>query len=459
MSALPNTSNTTNTPIPPVILENKDNLDARNTSVNTPEAPVKPGLANNEPTLQVAPKASESPNTNETTSAPPLPIPAPTISAPENTDGVMAQVEEAKVFIAEVGELAKAFVAQLGSEDKGISKFLALINANDFEGAAALALKLDIKNIGDVQRLIALEDGLNEVTDKIAYITHAPPGTMERLIGLRSDAMQAFSIGDMDTVAMLLAKIQTELKDTQLKFNQEGLKIAEQKRKVHQDERSVKLVETVEKLKSSETTDIISRVFGGIATALSMIIGFILIGTGVLAKAGIALTLVGMAVMAAVTVSQNTGNWMNKVFGESDEGQMAAGIFWSVLGIVLSMGGGLITSKKAVYEVVQTTAMTIKQAVQAAGPFLRTGARIAQGVTAIGQGAVSMAEGGIQIEVGKLKSETTRLNAHMMQMQMVMDNTMEVLQKVIRELDEGVSIASDLIQSSSSGKQKLAQNI
>ncbi|MBE8215834.1 MAG: hypothetical protein HAW67_00490 [Endozoicomonadaceae bacterium] len=396
-----------------------------------------------------------------------LPIQAPDPKI-QHTAETVAKLDNIKTTISSVESALETFT-QEKSVEAPLDQLIKAASQQDEAAFTDLATQFNIESPENIMQMITASEDMIDIEAHIQNIESAPPEVMKKLMSLQLEMTQKMSVGDIDSVSQLISEVQTKLKDTQIKFNQEGIILAQAKNKSLSEQRTVKMVETLKKLAEQSKSDLIGRIFGGIAAAFAMIVSAVLIATGVLSKVGIILTVVSIALMTAMTVSQNTGNWMNKIFGSSDKAQLAAGIMWSILAVALSLGGGAATANKGSYDVATQSiqvvnkfarvASAIKQVGKIGAPLLRHFSKIGQGVSLIGQGSAEMYSGAISIETGKLKAETTRLTAFITEMQLMMDNMVDVLQKIMRELDEGISMSSDLIKDSIEGKTRLAKNI
>ncbi len=76
--------------------------------------------------------------------------------------------------------------------------------------------------------------------------------------------------------------------------------------------RMAQLEEQLKKIAESSNSSSIAKIFGWIGAALSLVIGAVLIGTGVGTAAGVALLAVGVATIAVMAVQETVG--FEKVF-------------------------------------------------------------------------------------------------------------------------------------------------
>ncbi|MCY4472645.1 MAG: type III secretion system translocon subunit SctE [Kistimonas sp.] len=257
------------------------------------------------------------------------------------------------------------------------------------------------------ERLAALQDETLHIFDKVAAIESAPPEVLSELKGASEQLAQALVTGDIEDIARLLTEIQVKLQDTRIKFDEQAIRSSRLKRSQIHDQRIGKLSQAIAKMDEARTAGIVGKVFSAVATALAVVVAAVTIATGVGAKAGVML-IMAATVMVALTISQNTGDWMTNLGGaiKDDKAQLVMGLGWAVLAAVLSLGAGLAGSAaKAPADVATTTVQqTTNAGVQAAQQSANASAQVAQQ----GAGAASQTAQQAAQQTASALQETTK---------------------------------------------------
>lgn len=347
----------------------------------------------------------------------------------------------------------------LTADEEGVSAFDTLTQqlapAEGIEGAdAQMPVSEEIANGLTMDQLVAFDEQASDVLTRVAAIESAPPEVLQRINGLTQEAMLAIQSGNLEDVSALLSRIQTELQDTRVKFDKEALLSAQETRKAQSQQRIEKLQKALEKAEKAKKIGILAKVFGAIATGLAIIVSTVMIASGVLTKVGIILMVASIALMTTMLVSQNTGNWMNKIFGDSQTAQLIAGIMWAVISAALSMGAGFATSGNGAFQAGTQAAKMIAYAKMAGhvGRMAQAGATASQGSADIGA-AVTKSEG------TEYHADATEIYAQMQKMQFFIEDLTEALERSIREISEGEEIASGMMKDVLESKYNVTKNI
>jgi len=385
-------------------------------------------------------------------------LPAPTRDVADTTPEIQEELANSTAGLERYS--VEGVFDQDGDGVSAIDEVLADLAAGKVDSEEALTARIAEEGLEgfDLESLMAFEEVSSDVQMRMAAIESAPPELMKELNGLMGDAERALSMGNIEDVAAILSRIQTKLRDERIKFDQESLIASKEARESVHAGRVEKLVEAIKKMEEQAKTGVIGKVFGAIATALAMVVGTILIATGVLSKVGVVLMVASMALMAAITISQNSGNWMNKVFGENKIAQMVAGIMWSVLAIALSLGASFATAKKGSYDLVQQAVDTTTK--------LATYAKMASHVAKFGAAGAMASSGAADIHAARVgyegnmyKASATDDLAYMTKMQQHMDDMLEAIERAIKEINEGQEIASGMMREALDSKFSVAKNI
>ena len=228
----------------------------------------------------------------------------------------------------------------------------------------------------DPLKLLELQNETMDAFDRIMAIESAPPDVMQQLKADSGRLAKAMLSGDIEDVARILSEVQTKLADTRIKFDEQAIRTSRLKRQQVHKERIGKLSEALEKMKEAKKAGIVGKIFGAIATALAVVVAAVTIATGVGAKAGIML-IMAATIMVAMTVSQNTGDWMTNLGGliKDDKMQLVMGVAWAILAAALSLGAGIAGSAAKAPADAATTA--VQQSTTAAQEATKNAVKVA----------------------------------------------------------------------------------
>ncbi|MBO9480127.1 type III secretion system translocon subunit SctE [Salinisphaera sp. G21_0] len=296
---------------------------------------------------------------------------------------------------------------------------------------------------------------------------------------------------DVDTATQMLMQIQTKLQDSRLVFNQENIKINEQQRQQISEKRLAKIAESIEKAEEAKESGAIAKIFGYIAVALMAVVMAVMFATGVGSPLAMGLMAACLALTVMMTVSSETGDWMNKgvaaifeAFGANeDQAMIGAMVFWSALILVMSLGGafagggasaaataanatsqgtaaaaGGASSAATVTASATTTAATAtaKTAKMAAITTRCTqAARLTGGAAMIADGSVNAHITTLNYDADMLRAEAKELYAWMLANQHAIDNLTEDIQKVIEDMQQVWQVMTSMMKDNHDTMTKL----
>ncbi|MGO0306212.1 type III secretion system translocon subunit SctE [Endozoicomonas acroporae] len=300
---------------------------------------------------------------------------------------------------------------------------------------------------------------------------------------------------DVDTATQMLMQIQTKLQDSRLVFNQESIKINEQKRQQISEKRLAKIAESIEKAEEAKESGAIAKIFGYIAVALMAVVMVVMFATGVGSPVAMGLMAACLALTVMMTVSSETGDWMNKgvaaifeAFGaDEDKAMIGAMVFWSSLILVMSLGGafaggGASAAATAANATSQGTAaaaggassaatVTASATTTAATATAKTAkmaavtARCTQAAKAAG-GAAMIADGTagaytttLNYDADMLRAEAKELYAWMLANQHAIDNITEDIQKVIEDMQQVWQVMTSMMKDNHDTMTKLNSSL
>lgn len=295
---------------------------------------------------------------------------------------------------------------------------------------------------------------------------------------------------DVDTATQMLMQIQTKLQDSRLVFNQENIKINEQQRQQISEKRLAKIAESIEKAEEAKESGAIAKIFGYIAVALMAVVMAVMFATGVGSPLAMGLMAACLALTVMMTVSSETGDWMNKgvaaifeAFGANeDQAMIGAMVFWSALILVMSLGGafagggasaaataanatsqgtaaaaGGASSAATVTASATTAATATAKTAKMAAVTTRCSqaARLTGGAAMIADGSVNVHITNLNYDADMLRAEAKELYAWMLANQHAIDNLTEDIQKVIEDMQQVWQVMTSMMKDNHDTMTKL----
>ena len=136
---------------------------------------------------------------------------------------------------------------QDGDGVSALDEFIAAAEAGDPRDFPTFLAEEGLEGL-NVEQLIEFEETASDVFIHMSNIESAPPEVMAELKGMMNDAERALASGNIEDVAAILSRIQTKLRDSRIKFDQESLNAAKLAREQKSAERGDKLVEALKKM-------------------------------------------------------------------------------------------------------------------------------------------------------------------------------------------------------------------
>ena len=326
-----------------------------------------------------------------------------------------------------------------------------------------------------------------EVRAQLSGLEDGPPELIKEIKGdlskLQADIASG-KISDPEEATLQLMEIQSKLTDRRMKFSQETIEITRAENQKLHKERLQKIVDTIAKMKKAEKSQLIGKIFGWIAVVAMAVATVALAVSTVLTGGATAPALVGVglmigatAIMLTMQVSSETGGWMNKVFGDSEQGQLAASIFWSVLVTVMSVGGSLgVGAAGGAAGAAGGAASTAANASSTAANTAATAstvttkaikaANLIRQVTTLINAASTAAQGGAGIVTAEhtknaelLRADAKEIQAFILRNGQILEETAEELKKLLEEMQEGVQAMTQIISASHDTKTQISKSI
>lgn len=329
-----------------------------------------------------------------------------------------------------------------------------------------------------------------DVFNKVANITSIPKNLQK---DLQKD-LQAFTLRflgegktiDVDEATMMLMRIQTQLQDNRIQFDQENIKIGKIAKEQASEKRMNKILESIEKAKEAKKSGLIGKIFGGIAVAVMAIVAAVMIvgaaftgGASAIAAAGLMVAATALVIM--MMASAETGNWMMKMFGDSKDAMIGAMVFWSAVIVALSLGaagaGGLAGTGGAAASTASSTAASTTATVTATATNTATTAatsaarvasitsklakalQLAGGASMVASGSAEAVSTTQTYEADTFRADAKKLQAEMLRIQQMIDDNIESIQKAIDELQQGYQVISSIMKANHDTKTTLSRNM
>ncbi|MGI9275659.1 MAG: type III secretion system translocon subunit SctE [Endozoicomonas sp.] len=366
---------------------------------------------------------------------------------------------------------------------------------NSLSGMHSTTARLnDAQANGGDPKLNKVHDLFYDVVLQYTAITEIPDdlradieADLEALTKAAFDSNQPL---DIDSATTMLISIQSKLQNERVKFDQETIRIGQ----INKEQVSSKFIETIRdgiaKAKEAEKSALVGKIFGYLAIAAMAIATAIVAAVGVIFTGGL-LTVVAVGMMLAATtltvammISSETNNFMTNMFGDSKEAKIGAMVFWTAIIMALSLGGavaggfagsaagagagagaGLASGASSGATVAATGANTAATATTTAAKFSALLTKIAKIVQVVG-GVSQVAEGSSQVATSvytyhadMMRADAMEDRAMMARIQQMLDDAMESLQTVIDELQQGYSVAANIIKANHDTKSTLVRNV
>lgn len=303
---------------------------------------------------------------------------------------------------------------------------------------------------------------LQKIVDSIAKVLHAVADNTGSL------AVRIIA-GSADDFEVELAAITDKLKSAQNELKIQEVKVAKAKHEQEMAENQEKIKESEAAAKEAQKSGLASKIFGWISAVVSIVVGAIMVATGVGAAAG-ALMIAGGVMGAVSMVLQEPAvqdamkeaginvDALNKVV-------MALEIAVAVIGAIVTFGGaaaggiaklaaksaGKIAQKvtdiatKAAANMAKIADMGSKAATTTA-KAIRFGAETVDLAVNVGKGTTDAVHASKNAKVTNIQSDITDLRAKMTLSQAVIDKLKEEIAKLMEDFQELMSVIMQMIQ-------------
>ncbi|MET2946919.1 type III secretion system translocon subunit VopB [Vibrio owensii] len=303
---------------------------------------------------------------------------------------------------------------------------------------------------------------LQKIVDSIAKVLHAVADSTGSL------AVKIIS-GYADDFEVELAAITDKLKSAQNELKIQEVNVAKAKHEQEMAENLEKIKESEAAAKEAQKSGLASKIFGWVSAVVSIVVGAIMVATGVGAAAGalmiaggvmgaINMTLQEPAVQEAMKEAGINVDILNKVV-------MALEIATAVIGAVVTFGGAAasgiakLAAKSASSIAQKVTDIATKAATNMAkiadmgskaatttAKAIRYGAETVDLTVNVGKGTTDSVHAANNAHVTEIQADITDLRAKMTLSQAVIDKLKEEIAKLMEDFQELMSIIMQMIQ-------------
>ncbi|KIP75130.1 MULTISPECIES: type III secretion system translocon subunit VopB [Vibrio] len=303
---------------------------------------------------------------------------------------------------------------------------------------------------------------LQKIVDSIAKVLHAVADSTGSL------AVKIIS-GYADDFEVELAAITDKLKSAQNELKIQEVKVAKAKHEQEMAENLEKIKESEAAAKEAQKSGLASKIFGWVSAVVSIVVGAIMVATGVGAAAGalmiaggvmgaINMTLQEPAVQEAMKEAGINVDILNKVV-------MALEIATAVIGAVVTFGGAAasgiakLAAKSASSIAQKVTDIATKAATNMAkiadmgskaatttAKAIRYGAETVDLTVNVGKGTTDSVHAANNAHVTEIQADITDLRAKMTLSQAVIDKLKEEIAKLMEDFQELMSVIMQMIQ-------------
>ena len=308
--------------------------------------------------------------------------------------------------------------------------------------------------------IIKLSTTFLEVADKFSRIKAAPKELRDEITNKVNSFISDLANGkqelDTDTALLKLMKIKTLLNDNRIVLEQKTIKSQQLEKERLANKEMEKILESIEKSKEAKKSGGIGKILGYIGAGLMVVVAAVMVAGAVFtggtsAIAGAALIVAATSLMITMQVSQETGGWMTKMFGEDN--QLAATIFLTAVILVLSLGAGFASGVSAAGTAVDATAKFVIIADK-----ITKGATIAASATQMASATSNGIAAHQRYEATNLSADAKEERAKWLRVQLFIDENMKLLIKMISDINIPIQDIVDAYKTTADSKSKVLRN-
>jgi hypothetical protein len=317
------------------------------------------------------------------------------------------------------------------------------------------------------EEIIKLSNTFFEVIDKFSRIKSAPKqlrsDITNKVNSFISDLAKGEQDLDTDTALLKLMEVKSMLSDSRIVLEQKTIKAQQLEKERIANKEMEKILESIEKSKEAKKSGGIGKILGYIGAGLMIVVAAVMVAGAVFtggtsAIAGAALIVTATSLMITMQVSQETGGWMTKMFGEDN--QLAATIFLTGLIVVLSLGAAAASGVSAAGSVA-TAAGRVATATEkfvAITDKITKGVSLAAGATQMSSATANGIAAHQRYEATNLSADAKEERAKWMKVQLFIDENMKLLIKMISNMNAPIQDIIDAYKTTADSKSKVLRN-
>ncbi|EKQ5901629.1 type III secretion system translocon subunit VopB [Vibrio parahaemolyticus] len=324
----------------------------------------------------------------------------------------------------------------------------------------------DTLNTGRVK--VQLDAPNAAVSDKVTDLTLKAMVQLQKIVDTIAKALHAVAdqtgsiavkiiAGSADDFEVELAAITDKLKSAQNELKIQEVKVAKAKHEQEMAENQEKIKESEAAAKEAQKSGLASKIFGWISAVVSIVVGAIMVATGVGAAAG-ALMIAG-GVMGAVSMAlqepavQDALKEAGVNVDVLSKVVMGLEIAVALIGAAVTFGGAVAGGIAKVANMASKVANMGSKAATTTAKAIRYGAETVDLTVNIGKGATDSVHAANNANVTEIQADITDLRAKMTLSQAVIDKLKEEIGKLMEDFQELMSIIMQMIQAKSETMQ------
>ncbi|HCG7157169.1 TPA: type III secretion system translocon subunit VopB [Vibrio parahaemolyticus] len=306
------------------------------------------------------------------------------------------------------------------------------------------------------------------VSDKVTDLTLKAMAQLQKIVDTIAKALHAVAdqtgsiavkiiAGSADDFEVELAAITDKLKSAQNELKIQEVKVAKAKHEQEMAENQEKIKESEAAAKEAQKSGLAAKIFGWISAVVSIVVGAIMVATGVGAAAG-ALMIAG-GVMGAVSMAlqepavQDALKEAGVNVDVLSKVVMGLEIAVALIGAAVTFGGAVAGGIAKVANMASKVANMGSKAATTTAKAIRYGAETVDLTVNIGKGATDSVHAANNANVTEIQADITDLRAKMTLSQAVIDKLKEEIGKLMEDFQELMSIIMQMIQAKSETMQ------
>ncbi|EGQ8145390.1 type III secretion system translocon subunit VopB [Vibrio parahaemolyticus] len=324
----------------------------------------------------------------------------------------------------------------------------------------------DTLNTGRVK--VQLDAPNAAVSDKVTDLTLKAMAQLQKIVDTIAKALHAVAdqtgsiavkiiAGSADDFEVELAAITDKLKSAQNELKIQEVKVAKAKHEQEMAENQEKIKESEAAAKEAQKSGLASKIFGWISAVVSIVVGAIMVATGVGAAAGALMIAGGVMGVVSMALQEPAVQDALKEAGVNvdvlSKVVMGLEIAVALIGAAVTFGGAVAGGIAKVANMASKVANMGSKAATTTAKAIRYGAETVDLTVNIGKGATDSVHAANNANVTEIQADITDLRAKMTLSQAVIDKLKEEIGKLMEDFQELMSIIMQMIQAKSETMQ------